>query len=137
MGKGRRKDGDYIPLCWEGTPEAYYIKGHIPFPEACGIVAREEALDPATLHSTHKHARFVFRQEGTPDGCDHTLKVNSMPAPGRFKVTEVKSVTAWHEGYKARLMERGLDAEFAQATLEAGMGEFDYDEDPSDAAAKN
>lgn len=134
MSKGKRVGGDYISLCWEGMPEAYYVKGHVSFDEACGIVAREERFDPAALHSTRKYARFVFRQEGTPDGCDHTLKVYSVPAPGRFKVTEVKSLSAWHEGYKARLMERGLDAGFAQTILDAGLGGFDYDDDPSDAA---
>lgn len=35
---------------------------------------------------------------------------------------------------KARLVERGLDAGFAQETLDAGMEDHDYDDDPSDAA---
>lgn len=40
----------------------------------------------------------------------------------------------WHEAYKARLIERGIDAEFAQATLEAAMDDFDYTDGPADAA---
>ena len=40
----------------------------------------------------------------------------------------------WHEAYKARLIERGIDVEFAQSTLEAGMDDFDYDDSPADAA---
>lgn len=40
----------------------------------------------------------------------------------------------WQLRYKARLIERGLDEAFAQETLEAGMSDFDYDDDPADAA---
>lgn len=40
----------------------------------------------------------------------------------------------WHEAYKARLIERGIDLDFAQSTLEAGMDDFDYDDSPADAA---
>ena len=40
----------------------------------------------------------------------------------------------WHEAYKARLIERGVDPTFAQSTLEAGMDDFDYDDSPADAA---
>jgi len=40
----------------------------------------------------------------------------------------------WHEAYKARLIERGIDADFAQQTLEAAMDDFDYADSPADAA---
>ncbi len=42
--------------------------------------------------------------------------------------------TTWHEKYKARLMERGVDEDFAQKTLEAAMDEFFYEDDPEDKA---
>lgn len=46
----------------------------------------------------------------------------------------LEEVFAWHEAYKARLIERGLDAEFAQEVLDAGMEDHGYDCNPADAA---
>lgn len=46
----------------------------------------------------------------------------------------LEEIFAWHETYKARLVERGLDAGFARETLEAGMEDHDYDYDPAEAA---
>jgi hypothetical protein len=51
-----------------------------------------------------------------------------------MEIRTLEQIFAWHEEYKQRLIERGLDAEFAQATLDAGLGSFDYDDEPSDAA---
>lgn len=135
--KEKRKDGQYIPLCWEGKPLAFYVKGHIETSEACETVARNEGADHTTLYGTHKYARFVFRQEGTPDGCDHTLKVYPHPGRGLFKVTEVKSTVDWHRAYMDRLIEAGgLTESEAKEALEAGMADFDYSDDPGDAATE-
>ena len=43
---------------------------------------------------------------------------------------------AWHERYVARIQERVQDCtrEFAEETLQAGMGTYDYDDNPEDAA---
>lgn len=41
----------------------------------------------------------------------------------------------WHRRYKAELMENPhVDEKFAEKCLQAGMGEYDYDEDPEDCA---
>lgn len=42
--------------------------------------------------------------------------------------------TEWHKRYIAQLQSRGLTETFAKATLEAGMGHYDYTDCPEDAA---
>jgi len=42
---------------------------------------------------------------------------------------------AWHRRYKDRLIQcGGLTEDQAEASLQAGMGEYDYEVDPKDAA---
>ncbi len=41
---------------------------------------------------------------------------------------------AWHRQYKEQLMANGVDEKFAEESLQAGMGEYDYEEDPKDSA---
>ena len=43
-------------------------------------------------------------------------------------------INEWHDAYFKRLVERGIDPVLAEATLDAGMGDHDYDDNPSDAA---
>ena len=59
----------------------------------------------------------------------------------RYGFDEAERITAkelkdeWHRRYKARLMEvASIDEKFAQQCLDAGMGEYDYDDDPEDCA---
>ena len=40
----------------------------------------------------------------------------------------------WHKIYKQTLIDSGVDKKFAQECLDAGMGEYDYDDDPEDCA---
>lgn len=43
-------------------------------------------------------------------------------------------MNAWHDAYVDQLVKRGLDRLFAEQTLDAGMGTYDYDDDPAEAA---
>jgi len=43
-------------------------------------------------------------------------------------------INAWHDAYVDQLVKRGLDRKFAEETLDAGMGGYDYDDNPADAA---
>lgn len=124
-------------MCWEGKPNAFYVKGHVGSIEAREKIAKEENLDPACLFNAHKYARWVFPQEGTPYGCDFTLKVYPLPGRGRFKVTEVKSIDNLHRTYMDRLIESGgLTEAQAKEALDAGMDDFDYSGDPDEAATE-
>ncbi len=41
----------------------------------------------------------------------------------------------WHDKYRARMKEMLIcDDKFAEETLQAGMGDYDYESDPVDAA---
>ena len=40
----------------------------------------------------------------------------------------------WHRRYKQRLIDAGVDEKFAQDCLDAGMGEYDYEDHPEDCA---
>ena len=41
----------------------------------------------------------------------------------------------WHRKYKARLIDVAkISEDDAKASLEAGMGHYDYDDDPADSA---
>ena len=45
------------------------------------------------------------------------------------------SKDAWHRRYRRRLIDHhGFDSDFARETLLAGMGDYDYEEVPEDAA---
>lgn len=39
----------------------------------------------------------------------------------------------WQEKYKQAFIDNGVDEDFAEECLQAGMGEYDYDEDPEDS----
>lgn len=57
------------------------------------------------------------------------------PSRKTWKAFEAWQKDDWHNKYMARIMERTkCDADFAKATLEAGMDNFDYTDDPKDAA---
>jgi len=36
----------------------------------------------------------------------------------------------WHKIYKQTFIDYGVDKQFAEECLQAGMGEYDYEEDP-------
>ena len=40
----------------------------------------------------------------------------------------------WHKKYKQTLIDNGVDEKFAEDCLQAGMGEYDYDDDPESNA---
>lgn len=40
----------------------------------------------------------------------------------------------WHTKYKQAFIDNGVDEKFAQECLDAGMGEYDYNDDPAESA---
>ncbi len=72
-------------------------------------------------------ASVAFRYIETADG------IKTEPC-NQSELIEPLGVNEWHEAYKARLIERGVDPAFAQETLEAVMDDLDYTDSPADAA---
>jgi len=61
--------------------------------------------------------------------------VAGVDAGGLGPLVPTVVIEDWHTRYMARLMEKaGLDEKAARVVLEAGMGEFDYTDDPEWAA---
>ncbi len=74
-----------IALCWDGTPDALYIRGHIPFERAHEIVADS---DDSGFHrlGVPYHAYAFWACMGWSE-YNHTLVEKNEPGRGRFKVT--------------------------------------------------
>lgn len=86
-----RKDGDYIPLTWDGGPDAYYVRGHIELPEALNIILSEEFLGSIDDVETGRHVYARWSMQGdAPEGCSSVLREYEGPGRGRFKVTAFK-----------------------------------------------
>ena len=48
-------------------------------------------------------------------------------------INEIKK-KEWHKKYKQTFINNGVDEKFAEDSLQAGMGGYDYDDDPVDNA---
>lgn len=79
--------GDYISLCWEGTPDALFIKGHVPFDEAIEKL-RQWGDDPRFVLGApvHEYARWSL---DAASEYTHNLRNYSVPGRGRFPVTMI------------------------------------------------
>ncbi len=86
----KTKDGDIIELCWDGGPEAFYIRGHIPFAKAKEILLDYyEPMDCKVEEPVHKYARWSCDARVE---YDHSLMDYNDPGRGRFKITEFKRI---------------------------------------------
>lgn len=86
----RYKNGDFIPLIWEScTPDAYYVKGWIPFDVARDTIIGEECLADGELDGKPmRHAYAKWSTQGdAPEGCSLVLREYKESGRGRFKVT--------------------------------------------------
>ena len=90
----KNRDGEYICLIWEcGTPDAYYVRGHVDEDAAIATLEMEgEMLDGklenGDTHGKPRHAYARWSVQGdAPDGCNRVLREYSSPGRGRFKVT--------------------------------------------------
>jgi len=75
-------EGEYIPLIWDGRPDAHYIKGHISHDDGIEILFDEGAIDDETEvgHAQHIYARWSMEPH-------HVLRDYDEPGPRRFAVT--------------------------------------------------
>ncbi len=89
----RYEEGEYMDLVWDGTPDAYYIKGHVSHEEGIAILIEEDKIqedaktwDGAPVgRAVQKYGRWSM--EPREDGNGHVLKEYKTPGRGRFKIT--------------------------------------------------
>lgn len=84
------KDGEYMNLVWDGSPDAYFIRGHVSDGVGKLIIADEAYLDVDELKklskAEHRYGRWSC-QGDNPEGCSQVLREYNGPGRGRFKIT--------------------------------------------------
>jgi len=81
-------NGEYIPLVWDGRPDAYYFKGHISHWDGMTYLLEEEIIDEETIIGPARRIYARWSMEPGEDGNQHILREYTKPGRGRFKVTE-------------------------------------------------
>ena len=94
----KEKQDDLIHLCWDGNPDAYYVKGHIDKGMAVSVVedyhgALSMGKSPVVNYVWAKWCKAT-EDDGVPDGCEFTFRVQRIESKGWFRVTEVKNEVA-------------------------------------------
>ena len=86
----KTKEGQIIELSWDGGPEFFYIRGHIPLDEAKKIMQDYlDGYDYQAEEPVHRYARWSCDARGE---YDHSLMDYDGPGRGRFKITEFKRI---------------------------------------------
>lgn len=82
----RYEDGQYMNLVWDGTPDAYHIKGHVNHADGIKTLIGEGVIedDSKIGQAVHKYGRWST--EGDTEWT-HTLREYKNPGRGRFKIT--------------------------------------------------
>ena len=78
------EDGEYMPLVWDGQPDAFYIKGHVDTKTGLAVLAEEDVIGDKIGQGVQKYGRW-----STEGDCEqpHTLREYLNPGRGRFKIT--------------------------------------------------
>lgn len=80
----RYEDGEYMDLVWDGTPDAYYIKGHVTNKDGIAILGDWGIVEPSIGQSRQIYGRWSI--EGDYEGIQE-LREYKNPGRGRFKIT--------------------------------------------------
>ncbi len=85
----RYVDGEYMPLVWDGTPDAFYIKGHVSTEVGLATLRDNEVLEDAELdrlgEGIQKYGRWSM--DGSREENGQILREYKEPGRGRFKIT--------------------------------------------------
>ncbi len=78
-------NGDYMPLIWDGQPDAFYIKGHVNTEDGWAILADEKVVEGREIGQ----AEQIYGRWSTEGGTEWplTLREYKSPGRGRFKIT--------------------------------------------------
>ncbi len=90
MRKKKYNYGDYIYLIWEdgGSPDAYYIRGHVSHDEGIATLIGEGAIDNEFEVGRADHIYGRWSMQPREDGTGHILRTYKEPGRGRFAITE-------------------------------------------------
>lgn len=81
-------EGEYIPLIWDGKPDAYYIKGHVSHEDGIKILFEGGIIDDETEVGQAQHIYARWSTQGdAPQNVTQVLREYNKPGRGRFKVT--------------------------------------------------
>ena len=81
----RYNDGEYMPLVWDGQPDAFYIKGHVDTETGLAILEEEDVVGDRKIgQAVQKYGRWST--EGNTEW-SQTLREYKNPGRGRFKIT--------------------------------------------------
>lgn len=83
MSRCRYDDGEFMDLVWDGTPDAYYIKGHVSDKEGCETLG-DWGKEGFNRQGQQKYGRWSMC--GDYDGFFELQEYNN-PGRGRFKIT--------------------------------------------------
>ena len=81
----RFEDGEYMPLLWDGQPDAFYIKGHFDTETGLAILADYEVIGNREVGQANQ----IYGRWSTEGDTEwiHTLREYKNPGRGRFKIT--------------------------------------------------
>lgn len=82
----RHIDGEHINLIWDGTPDAFYLKGHIEHSIGINTLLDEGVINDGSEvgQAVHKYGRWSTQGDTE---WTHTLREYKNPGRGRFKIT--------------------------------------------------
>ena len=82
----RYNDGEYMPLAWDGQPDAFYIKGHVNTEEGWAILAEGDFAGGREIGQ----AEQIYGRWSTEGDTEwtQTLREYKNPGRGRFKITK-------------------------------------------------
>lgn len=81
-------DGEYMALMWDGSPDAYYIRGHVNNEQGLETLRDEEIIDDDMVIGYARHIYGRWSMEPGENGNHHVLREYNNPGRGRFKITE-------------------------------------------------
>lgn len=83
----RYENGEYMCLVWDGSPDAYYIMGHVQHKEGLETLFGEGVIDDNTQIGQARHLYGRWSMEPGEDGGQHYLREYTESGRGRFKIT--------------------------------------------------
>lgn len=89
----RYNDGEYMPLVWDGQPDAFYVKGHVNTKDGWDILLEEDVIGDREIGQAEQiYGRWSIEPGDWPiksgdDTWRHTLREYKNPGRGRFKIT--------------------------------------------------
>lgn len=106
-----RRDGEGIPLTWDGTAEDWIVRGHVDFAKAIAWASdcweSDEDGPPPIFDAYHGYARWCW--EAGRDGNVHTLRIVPK-SRGAFKITIARDADEYESRKAIRAQRMSTEA---------------------------